>query len=159
MGEPEFESSDYNLCYPFPYINDPETFSIKQEEDAGIDNQNFMMMPEYYCPEYMGNEQTSFMPKPLDFFGNPESEGTDSKAQKLPKSSKNCSVLPFVKKVGTLSLDERKQKIYRYLEKKRRRNYAKRVGYACRKRVADSRMRIKGRFISKSESEKMRKDS
>ena len=97
------------------------------------------------------------MPKPLDFFGNNESEGGDSKGPKT-KLSKNCSVLPFVKKVGTLSLDERKQKIYRYLEKKRRRNYAKRVGYACRKRVADSRMRVKGRFISKSESEKIKKE-
>ena len=112
-----------------------------------------MMMPEYYCPEYMGNEQ--MMPKPLDFFGNTETEGPETKGQS--KATKHCSVLPFVKKVGTLSLEERKQKIYRYLEKKRRRNYAKRVGYVCRKRVADSRMRVKGRFISKSESESMAK--
>lgn len=42
---------------------------------------------------------------------------------------------------------ERSLKIERYKNKKR--NWAKKIAYDCRKRVADTRLRIKGRFISK----------
>jgi hypothetical protein len=42
---------------------------------------------------------------------------------------------------------ERSLKIERYKNKKR--NWAKKISYDCRKRVADTRLRIKGRFISK----------
>eukprot|EP01017_Pseudomicrothorax_dubius_P051474 TRINITY_DN9914_c0_g1_i5.p1 TRINITY_DN9914_c0_g1~~TRINITY_DN9914_c0_g1_i5.p1 ORF type:complete len:181 (+),score=49.02 TRINITY_DN9914_c0_g1_i5:65-607(+) len=48
---------------------------------------------------------------------------------------------------------ERKAKIERY--KKKKREWKKKISYDCRKRVADSRKRIKGRFISKKESEKI----
>jgi len=42
---------------------------------------------------------------------------------------------------------ERNLKIERYKNKKR--NWNKKIAYDCRKRVADTRLRIKGRFISK----------
>ena len=42
---------------------------------------------------------------------------------------------------------ERSLKIEKYKNKKR--NWAKKISYDCRKRVADIRLRIKGRFISK----------
>lgn len=42
---------------------------------------------------------------------------------------------------------ERSLKIEKYKNKKR--NWMKKISYNCRKRVADSRLRIKGRFISK----------
>ena len=42
---------------------------------------------------------------------------------------------------------ERSLKIERYKNKKR--NWQKKIAYDCRKRVADTRLRIKGRFISK----------
>ena len=42
---------------------------------------------------------------------------------------------------------ERSLKIEKYKAKKR--NWAKKISYDCRKRVADTRLRIKGRFISK----------
>jgi hypothetical protein len=61
----------------------------------------------------------------------------------------------YVKKVGQITLEERQKKVYRYIEKKRRRHYAKKVGYECRKRVADNRIRVKGRFISKEEAAKL----
>lgn len=48
---------------------------------------------------------------------------------------------------------ERDKKILRYLEKKRKRVYTKRISYDCRKRVADGRLRVKGRFISKKEEQ------
>lgn len=48
---------------------------------------------------------------------------------------------------------ERSLKIEKYKNKKR--NWAKKISYDCRKRVADTRLRIKGRFISKKDTEKI----
>jgi len=57
-------------------------------------------------------------------------------------------VLP-AKQVGTLSTEERKRKIERFLEKRKRRSWAKEISYDCRKRVADNRLRVKGRFVTR----------
>lgn len=45
---------------------------------------------------------------------------------------------------------ERQYKIERY--KNKRRNWIRKISYDCRKRVADSRLRVKGRFISKKDT-------
>jgi hypothetical protein len=50
---------------------------------------------------------------------------------------------------------ERSLKIEKYKNKKR--NWAKKISYDCRKIVADTRLRIKGRFISKKDTEKIYK--
>lgn len=39
-----------------------------------------------------------------------------------------------------------------YLEKRRRRSFAKKVAYDCRKKVADQRIRVKGRFVTRSQA-------
>ena len=54
------------------------------------------------------------------------------------------------KKIG-LSPDDRKLKIEKYLEKKKRRVWEKKVNYDCRKKFAESRLRLKGRFIAKKQ--------
>jgi hypothetical protein len=59
---------------------------------------------------------------------------------------------PIIKKIGTLTIEERKAKIEKYLEKKKRRTWNKRVNYDCRKKVADNRLRIKGRFVTKDQA-------
>ena len=56
------------------------------------------------------------------------------------------------KKVGTLFTSERGKKILRYLEKKRKRTWHKKISYSCRKKVADQRVRIKGRFVTKAQA-------
>lgn len=50
-------------------------------------------------------------------------------------------------KIKEKSKFDRTQKIEKYKNKKR--NWKKKISYDCRKKVADARMRIKGRFISK----------
>lgn len=70
----------------------------------------------------------------------------------LPKPTNSYS---SGKKIGTISIEERKLKVQKFLEKRKRRIFKKRISYACRKRVADSRVRVKGRFVTKEQAEAM----
>ena len=59
---------------------------------------------------------------------------------------------PTIKKIGTLTVEERRIKIEKYLQKRKKRTWSKKISYDCRKRVADSRLRIKGRFVTKEQA-------
>ncbi|KAF3438266.1 hypothetical protein FNV43_RR21027 [Rhamnella rubrinervis] len=54
-------------------------------------------------------------------------------------------------KVGRYSEEERKKRILRYLEKRHQRNFNKTIKYACRKTLADRRVRVRGRFARNNE--------
>lgn len=54
--------------------------------------------------------------------------------------------------INSFSSPERQAKIQRYLEKKRKRTWHKKIHYSCRKKVADQRIRVKGRFVSKNQA-------
>ncbi|KAK9684106.1 hypothetical protein RND81_10G186700 [Saponaria officinalis] len=56
-------------------------------------------------------------------------------------------------KVGRYSLEERRDRILRYLHKKHLRNFRKTIKYACRKTLADRRVRVRGRFAKNQEEE------
>ena len=58
-----------------------------------------------------------------------------------------------VNKAGKLSPTERKAKIQKYLEKKNKRKWNKRLEYDCRRQVAETRRRVQGRFAGKGTSE------
>ncbi|XP_023541455.1 putative zinc finger protein CONSTANS-LIKE 11 [Cucurbita pepo subsp. pepo] len=49
--------------------------------------------------------------------------------------------------------EERLEKLYRYRNKKTKRNFGRKIKYACRKALADSQPRIRGRFAKTDESE------
>lgn len=49
-------------------------------------------------------------------------------------------------RVQKLNPEERTQKILRYRQKRHERNFTKRIKYQCRKTLADSRPRVRGRF-------------
>ncbi|XP_037444959.1 uncharacterized protein LOC119314319 isoform X2 [Triticum dicoccoides] len=48
--------------------------------------------------------------------------------------------------ISDLKREERKQKLNRYREKKIQRNFGRKIKYACRKALADSQPRVRGRF-------------
>ncbi|KAI3776283.1 hypothetical protein L1987_46058 [Smallanthus sonchifolius] len=50
-----------------------------------------------------------------------------------------------------LTNEERKEKIHRYMKKRNERNFSKKIKYACRKTLADSRPRVRGRFAKNEE--------
>ncbi|KAL5543785.1 hypothetical protein UlMin_007569 [Ulmus minor] len=49
-------------------------------------------------------------------------------------------------KVSRYTEEERKERIERYLKKRNQRNFNKTIKYACRKTLADRRVRVRGRF-------------
>ncbi|KAJ0983933.1 hypothetical protein J5N97_002289 [Dioscorea zingiberensis] len=56
-------------------------------------------------------------------------------------------------RVGRYSAEERKERIERYRHKRNQRNFHKKITYACRKTLADSRPRVRGRFARNGEPE------
>lgn len=77
-----------------------------------------------------------------------------------PQAFNNREIFPQIDNLNPLNSNEtdlskikektkidRNQKIEKYKNKKR--NWKKKISYDCRKKVADARLRIKGRFISK----------
>ncbi|KAF3780742.1 Zinc finger protein CONSTANS-LIKE 4 [Nymphaea thermarum] len=63
-----------------------------------------------------------------------------------PRSDSAAPLEDSAFKVGRYSVEERKQRIHRYLKKRNERNFNKKIKYACRKTLADSRPRVRGRF-------------
>ncbi|CAI0450457.1 unnamed protein product [Linum tenue] len=61
-------------------------------------------------------------------------------------------------KVGQYTAEERKDRILRYLKKRNQRNFNKTIKYACRKTLADRRVRVRGRFARNSSSELSEED-
>ena len=58
---------------------------------------------------------------------------------------------------GPLTTNDRAAKVMRYLEKKRRRKFARHIRYECRQNLAVKRTRVNGRFV-KSNSRKSTED-
>lgn len=50
--------------------------------------------------------------------------------------------------IGPLTLEERAKIVLAFWDRKRRKTFTKKVNYVKRKRVADKKLRIKGRFIT-----------
>ncbi|XP_027940726.1 two-component response regulator-like APRR7 isoform X2 [Vigna unguiculata] len=56
---------------------------------------------------------------------------------------------PFL--LGNCTSEERQEKLSRYRNKKTKRNFGRKIKYACRKALADSQPRIRGRFAKTEE--------
>ncbi|KAL5726996.1 hypothetical protein ACHQM5_000234 [Ranunculus cassubicifolius] len=73
----------------------------------------------------------------------------------------NGSVIhsPFEKTVSicNYAIEDRLQKLTRYRKKKTKRNFGRTIKYACRKALADSQPRVRGRFAKTDELEIPRK--
>ena len=156
---PGFDSYNTDLFQrefqTFPMINDFEgmdTTNFMQMLDQALQNlpeemKQWIPMP-FDCSMQLneGNEQQNFMginkPNIVKY-----QEGNENLFLRDPSFNySNC-------KIGTISIEERRIKVQKFLEKRKRRNFKKKISYMCRKKVADQRVRVKGRFVSKVQAE------
>ena len=54
--------------------------------------------------------------------------------------------------IGPLTLKQRQDKVLKFIMKKRQHTMGKKFTYECRKQVAEKRLRIKGRFVTKMQA-------
>lgn len=125
---------------------------------SGIFGSSLLMASELQPQEldYQGDTSGIFCPDSLPrVFNHPgELQALGSESQQMMGGAGNSSSLaPDIPnmgdqtfKVGKLSVEQRKEKIHRYLKKRNERNFSKKIKYACRKTLADSRPRVRGRF-------------
>ncbi|KAF5751508.1 hypothetical protein HS088_TW02G00522 [Tripterygium wilfordii] len=71
-----------------------------------------------------------------------------------PLSSESYEIIESMSKACPYSPEEKKERIERYKTKRTQRNFNKKIKYECRKTLADSRPRIRGRFARNEEIEK-----
>lgn len=125
------------------FPRDFQNFPTLQDFE-GFDPSNFM---QYFdqALQSMPDEMRQWMQLPFDCVMPSADSLEDPLIQNSPKPSFTYSK----NKIGTLSQEERREKVLKFLEKRKRRNFKKKISYMCRKKVADQRIRVKGRFVSK----------
>ncbi|KAK4266209.1 hypothetical protein QN277_027164 [Acacia crassicarpa] len=105
--------------------------------------------------DYRGENGGLFGPDSIQrVFNTPDLQALSAENQQLISGAASSSTLtPEISnlednsyKVRKLSVEQRKEKIVRYLKKRQERNFSKKIKYACRKTLADSRPRVRGRF-------------
>ncbi|KAM0988903.1 hypothetical protein FF1_012901 [Malus domestica] len=126
-------------------------------DNTGIFTSSILMASELQQQdlEYQGDNGGLFCLDSLSRVFNPEElQALSAENQQLVSGAGNSTSLPTEIsiaedpnfKVGKLSVEERKEKIHRYMKKRNERNFTKKIKYACRKTLADSRPRVRGRF-------------
>ncbi|XP_057731541.1 zinc finger protein CONSTANS-like [Arachis stenosperma] len=71
-----------------------------------------------------------------------------------PLSSESSMIIEGMSRACRYSPEEKKLRIERYRTKRNQRNFNKKIKYVCRKTLADSRPRIRGRFARNDEIDK-----
>ncbi|KAH0986317.1 hypothetical protein GBA52_013494 [Prunus armeniaca] len=116
---------------------------------AGI-NQNFggEISQPYMCDQFGEECCTGLNMSDIKPFGLAGQENWGIQGnQQVPTIDQDQSNM----KVGRYSEEERKERIGRYLKKRNQRNFNKTIKYACRKTLADRRVRVRGRFARNTE--------
>ncbi|XP_044485181.1 zinc finger protein HD1-like isoform X2 [Mangifera indica] len=96
-----------------------------------------------YCPDSL---QSVLNPADLQALSGDSQQLVGRASSSTPMASEISSLEDSTFKVGKLSVEQRKEKIHRYMKKRNERNFTKKIKYACRKTLADSRPRVRGRF-------------
>ncbi|XVF05596.1 hypothetical protein REPUB_Repub05bG0186400 [Reevesia pubescens] len=77
-----------------------------------------------------------------------------SRRSESPLSNESNAIIEGMSRACRYSPEEKKERIKRYRTKRNLRNFNKKIKYECRKTLADSRPRIRGRFARNEEIEK-----
>nr|GMD75446.1 probable serine/threonine-protein kinase ndrD isoform X4 [Ipomoea batatas] len=124
-------------------------------ENSGIFTGGAMFQPQELDFQADNNGSRLFCPdtisRPYNFSNDLQAVSSGAGSTSTPLASDITSLEDSTFKVGKLSVEQRKEKIHRYLKKRNERNFSKKIKYACRKTLADSRPRVRGRFAKNDE--------
>lgn len=85
---------------------------------------------------------------------------TSASSAAAPSTDANRSTRPKKKddqvKIGFYTLEERKVKIEKFIRQRKFRVWQKKIKYGVRKDFADSRLRVKGRFVRKEDEDQLK---
>ncbi|MCD9644981.1 hypothetical protein HAX54_033609 [Datura stramonium] len=110
--------------------------------------------------DFQGDNGRIFCPDSLPRIYNTELQALSNESQLLVNVAGCSNTLateitsfedPCYNKSGRCSVEARREKIHRYMKKRNERNFSKKIKYACRKTLADSRPRVRGRFARNDE--------
>ncbi|XP_059592913.1 uncharacterized protein LOC100242670 isoform X4 [Vitis vinifera] len=121
-------------------------------DSCGIFSGGVLMAPELQAQEleYQGDNGGIYCQDSMQrVFNSSELQALSNENQQLvggggtttPLASEMSSLEESTFKVGKLSVEQRKEKIHRYMKKRNERNFSKKI-----KTLADSRPRVRGRF-------------
>ncbi|KOM52440.1 hypothetical protein LR48_Vigan09g109900 [Vigna angularis] len=140
-----------------PYMPTGPLTSVLSTDSSGYFGGNILLGSELQTQEleYQGENGRMYCTDSIQRVFNPpdlQALGTESQ-QLVPGGGSSATLTPEISnledssfKVGKLSVEQRKEKINRYMKKRNERNFSKKIKYACRKTLADSRPRVRGRF-------------
>ncbi|XP_027167001.1 uncharacterized protein LOC113767027 [Coffea eugenioides] len=104
-----------------------------------------------FCPDAMPRVYNCSTE--LQAISNESQQFVNGAGNSTPLASEISNLDDPTFKVGKLTVEERREKIHRYMKKRNERNFSKKIKYACRKTLADSRPRVRGRFAKNDELE------
>ncbi|XP_068476430.1 uncharacterized protein [Phaseolus vulgaris] len=140
-----------------PYMPPGPLTSALSTDSSGYFGGNILLGSELQTQEleYQGENGRMYCTDSIQRVFNPpdlQALGTESQ-QLVSGGGSSATLTPEISnledssfKVGKLSVEQRKEKINRYMKKRNERNFSKKIKYACRKTLADSRPRVRGRF-------------
>ncbi|QCE05128.1 ribonuclease P/MRP protein subunit RPP1 [Vigna unguiculata] len=139
------------------YMTPPGSLATALSADSsGLFGGNILLGSELQAQEldYQGENGGIYCTDSIQrVFNPPELQALGNESQKLVSAGGSGTLAPEIShledstlKVGKLSVEQRKEKIHRYMKKRNERNFSKKIKYACRKTLADSRPRVRGRF-------------
>ncbi|KAI3518479.1 hypothetical protein L1887_07270 [Cichorium endivia] len=158
--------SSPNHCFmDHPYLQSGSSNPMLQVDNCGIFSGNLSLANEIQAHEldFQGDNSGIFCPDSLPRpYNSNELQALSSESQHLVNNVGSCNpplAPPEITSLESesfrvankLTSEERKEKIHRYMKKRNERNFSKKIKYACRKTLADSRPRVRGRFAKNDE--------
>ncbi|KAL4578491.1 hypothetical protein LXL04_014614 [Taraxacum kok-saghyz] len=160
-------NSSPNHCFmDHPYLPSGNQNPILQIDNCGIFSGNLSLANEIQAHEldFQGDNSGIFCPDPLPcHYNSNELQALSNESQHLVSNGVGSCNPPLAppeitslesesfRVANKLTSEERKEKIHRYMKKRNERNFSKKIKYACRKTLADSRPRVRGRFAKNDE--------
>ncbi|PPS07670.1 hypothetical protein GOBAR_AA12988 [Gossypium barbadense] len=156
LTSPDVMTSPLNfpLC-PLNQLTVAESYDLRSVSSHSLQNKGF---PCYFTSSLSEFVDSGSGPVRRAFSTGDLEQGLQSGGRRsespLSNESSANDIIEGMNRTYRYSPEEKKERIERYRSKRNLRNFTKKIKYTCRKTLADSRPRIRGRFARNEEIEK-----